>query len=187
MWTIPRITVSASAAALLLSGCAPTAHIAGPAPQSISTPIFANEDEALAAATKAYAAYVKVSDEITADGGVHSERIAPYVTRSQLIRDKKVFENYKSKGYISEGTSKFHSVVLQAYSDGGQSALNLVVYLCLDLSHIRLMDSSGSDITPQGLETPSPMQITLARGANSEHTVVIERSESWSGDDFCQR
>jgi hypothetical protein len=185
MRIIPRLSGAALAVALMLTGCVPTTTPPGPTPKPSGTPVFANEAEALAAATKAYAAYVKVSDEITADGGANPERIAPYVTAAQLKRDAEVFAKYSSKSITSVGATRSDRVRIQRYEDTGELAFELSVYLCLDLSGIRLINLQSEDITPAGLDRPSPMQVTFAFTDSQRNVIVVERSESWPGKDFC--
>ena len=72
MWIIARVSAAALAVALVLVGCVPTTTPASPAPRPSATPVFATEAEALAAATEAYAAYVRVSDQILADGNTYT-------------------------------------------------------------------------------------------------------------------
>ena len=185
MWIIARASGAALAVALMLSGCMPTNTPTRPSPKPSGTPIFASEAEALAAATTAYAAYVKVSDEITADGGANPERIAPYVSASQLKRDTYVFAKYSAKKMMSVGTTSFDRTRIQKYDDRGKFGWELVVYLCLDLSRIKLVDAQAQDITPKGLDRPSPMQVSLTYIPNQKNLIVVERSQSWSGEDFC--
>ena len=70
-----RILPSIALAALvvsLFSGCIPTEPLADtPAPQPTSTPVFASEEEALAAAVEAYAGYLEMSDLIASEGGAN--------------------------------------------------------------------------------------------------------------------
>ena len=185
MWIIARVSTAALAVAFVLVGCVPTTTPASPAPRPSATPVFATEAEALAAATEAYAAYVRVSDEITADGGENPERIAPHVTAAQLKRDRDVFATYRAKKIVSVGSTSFDRLRLQKFDERGRSGLDLVVYICLDLTKIRLIDIQMQDITPTGLDQPSPMQVTLRPDADQGNLLVVERSESWSGENFC--
>ncbi len=56
-------------AVLLLSGCLPPQTTVTPTPEATAAPVFASDEEALAAATAAYAAYLAMSDQIFAEGG----------------------------------------------------------------------------------------------------------------------
>ena len=87
MRIFPRVTFAALAAVLLLSGCVPTSPTVTPGPLPSSTPIFATEDDALAAATAAYAAYVKISDQIFMEGGANPDRLKSVATGEQLKAD----------------------------------------------------------------------------------------------------
>ena len=53
----PTSIAAVALAVLLLSGCVPQQSTDTPTPEPSSTPVFATEEEALAAATAAYAAY----------------------------------------------------------------------------------------------------------------------------------
>ncbi len=69
---------------LALTGCVDGDRLPTLPPTPTSTPIFASEEEALAAAEEAYAAYLEMSNLISSEGGVEPERIAPFVTADQL-------------------------------------------------------------------------------------------------------
>ncbi len=56
-------------ACALISGCLPTPTNVIPTAVPTGTPVFASEEEALAAAIEAYEAYLAVSDAILPDGG----------------------------------------------------------------------------------------------------------------------
>lgn len=185
MWNIPRVLLVASAAFLLLAGCVQRDAIVTPAPVPSATPMFASEQEALAAAEKAYAAFVKASDQVTADGGLRPDRIASLVTKKEFDRDLKVFAYYRENGIFTRGETKFDSVELQSYSGSNARDVEVTLYVCSDLSSIQLVNSSGVDVTPPNLVARSPMEITLSLGTSRD--LVIERSQSWPGKDFCSR
>jgi len=169
---------------LALSGCTPTPPPAVTAPKPSSTPLFATEDEALKAATEAYAAYLKVSDQITSEGGANPERIAPLVTPSQLKRDLQTFHTYQAKGYFSRGVTGFSRLRIQSYSALSNSN-EVVAYVCADFTNIRLTDSRGVDITPTDLESVSPLEVRFASARSAPPKLLLDRSEQWTGKDFC--
>ncbi|MES2094049.1 MAG: hypothetical protein V4531_09595, partial [Actinomycetota bacterium] len=132
MRIVPRVSGAALAAALMLSGCVSAPTAVRPAPKPSAQPVFANEAEALAAATKAYAAYVKVSDSVTADGGKNPRRIARFVSTEQLGRELKGFQYFKDNSLSSVGQSKFDSPRIQVYSGDSKSTFELSIYVCSD-------------------------------------------------------
>ncbi|MCU1637074.1 MAG: hypothetical protein JWQ68_2313, partial [Cryobacterium sp.] len=52
-----------------------------PLQTSSEPPVFATDEDALAAATEAYAAYLSMSDRILMDGGAQPERIREVATK----------------------------------------------------------------------------------------------------------
>ncbi len=187
MWIIARVSGAALVAALVLVGCVPTTTPASTAPKPTATPVFATEAEALAAATKAYAAYSKASDSVTFDGGKRPDRISRFVSSEQLTRELKGFLYYKENSVSSRGTSKFDSVRIESFAGQSRGNFELSVYLCSDVSTIRLVDSAGVDVTPQDLPRRSPMEVGFELGDRSHEKLIVSRSESWTGNDYCSQ
>ena len=185
MRIFPRVTFAALAAVLLLSGCVPTSPTVTPEPLPSSTPIFATEDDALAAATAAYAAYVAASDTITSSGGNEPERIAPFVSKEQLPKELKGFEIFSTNGYSTAGKSKFDKVSLQRYSDGSSDPLEVVIYVCSDASGVRLLDQTGADITPSSRVDRRAFEVAFRHESGKNEQLVLTRSEPWTDSDVC--
>ncbi|HEX6365881.1 MAG TPA: hypothetical protein VF000_07010, partial [Agromyces sp.] len=77
--------VAAASVALLLGGCvgvpgATPTPTAAPSPSPSPEPIFASDEEALAAAVEAYERYLRVSQMIGEEGGANPRRILSVVT-----------------------------------------------------------------------------------------------------------
>ena len=85
-----------------LVGCAPEDSPVPPPTPDVK-PLFASDEEALAAAEEAYAAYLAMSDEISHDGGVNPERIAPFVTSERLVTELDSFGRQRDLGIRSAG------------------------------------------------------------------------------------
>ena len=64
-----RLLPLAVLGAALLAGCLPTDPPVTPPPTSDLEPVFASDEEALAAAEEAYGAYLAAADEILSSGG----------------------------------------------------------------------------------------------------------------------
>jgi len=165
---------------VLLSGCVPGDPVVTPQPEPSSTPLFASEEEALAAATEAYAAYLAMSDTITSEGGARPERIKPFVSEEQYERELIGFEAYGDQGNHSEGSSQVDSPKLQAY-DAATSRVS--IYICLDLSGTRVVGPTGETVSPPEASGRLPIEASFVNG--SEATIVVDGSEPWSGSDFC--
>ncbi|HEU4807654.1 MAG TPA: hypothetical protein VFT01_05275, partial [Homoserinimonas sp.] len=81
------------AVAMLLSGCVPQDPEVVPPPEPSTEPVFASDEEALAAATDVYKAYLAMSDLIAQEGGREPERLEPYVSVDLLKEEEQAFES----------------------------------------------------------------------------------------------
>jgi hypothetical protein len=180
MRIIPRLSGAALAVALMLTGCVPTTTPAGPTTKPSATPVFANEAEALAAATKAYAAYVKVSDEIFADGGIKADRLKEVATGRQLKTNIEGFAVARSKDYRSSGGTKFDHVTLQSFAPGQVDAL-VMIYVCDDLSLVSVFNSLGESVVSESRPDRAGYQATFSYSAKSPSHLLLSDKESWAG------
>ena len=172
-------------AALLLSGCIPPGSTVTPEPMPSSTPVFASEEEALSAAEAAYREYLAVSDAITADAGANPERIQALIAPDQLEEQLAVFEPYSERNLRTEGSTTFDSAELQQYVEGQDGEAAVDFYVCLDVSGVRVFDATGADVTPSQRPSRLPLEIGYVVSAGASPRIVLVRSESWTGDDFC--
>jgi len=177
---------AALATVLLLAGCVPTDPIITPEPAPDATPIFASDEEALAAATEAYKKYLAVSDAITADGGAGADRVVDYVSAEQLPIELESFKKLEESHRRTDGTTNFDVTSLQKYVDGKDGTASVVVYVCVDVSTVRVVDETGADVTPANRVDRVPLEVEFQVTSNEPREILIARSETWSGNDFCQ-
>lgn len=178
-------TAAALVAVVLLAGCVPGDPVITPEPEPDATPVFASDEEALAAATEAYAKYLEVSDQITADGGVNPERLEPYVTPDQFVEELNAFRDLIDSSLRTEGQSQFDVVELQQYSDVGGGAASVTVYLCVDVTNVRVLSDSGTDITPSNRVDKFPLEVEVLVEAGGASAGRVARSAPWSGTNYC--
>ncbi|HEY9498117.1 MAG TPA: hypothetical protein VIQ78_03755, partial [Terrimesophilobacter sp.] len=167
----------------LLSGCVPQEPVITPEPEPSSTPVFASDEEALAAATDAYAKYLEGSDQIAHDGGAGADRITSYLTTAQAAKELETFAQLKESGRSTQGATTFDKVRLQQYEKSPQGTDVVVVYLCLDVSAVEVQDAKGKDVTPSDRTNRLPLEVGFE--ASDSSRLLISRSEPWSGSDFC--
>lgn len=183
-----RLAAGATLALLALSGCSATP---APPPVTVSAtptaaPIFANDDEALAAAKKAYEAYQAMGDRIFFEGGKDGIRIEPFVSHQFAETEIEGFKQASANGWRSVGKSSFDNFTVQEIdllAPGGISVVS--AYLCADVSRVDVLDATGKSVVPASRQTRTPFRVTfdLAPGASS-HLVVSSR-EVWRGDGVC--
>lgn len=172
--TIALVCVLAAA----LSGCVtePSKPAESTAPPT-ATPIFANDEEALAAAEAAYAAYLAVDAQILADGGRDPERIKEVVTERYAER---LLPEYSS--LVENSLSIRGETVLDTASLIQQASGSVQIYGCQDISATVVLTSDGTDATPTGRETRLPLVLSFE---TIDGDLRIDWSDRWSGDDFC--
>jgi len=174
----------AAATALLLAGCTGDDPIVLPGPDPTTAPVFATDEDALAAAEVAYGEYLRASAEITKKDGDDPKSIAPFVTENYLPELLEGFtELHDSKRYI-DGSIAFDGLELQQYSDDLSSSAIVSVYLCLDVSDARVRDASGEDVTP---DRPNVVPLELSfESIDRDPELLLASSESWTGENFCE-
>jgi hypothetical protein len=168
-----------------LAGCVEPRHSVIPEPRPSATPIFATDEDALAAAEKAYAAYLAVSDAILADGGRDTSRIEPFVSETLLPKELDGFKLYSDAGWRFQGGSTFDSVTLQQYVDDGSGTASVNLYTCLDVSAVRIIDSTNTDVTPPNRSARLPLEVGIQVLTGPTISFLVDRSDLWSGADFC--
>jgi len=180
----------AAAVALVLvgtlsaSGCASEAPAADPTPTLSATPLFASDEEALAAAEEAYAAYLAVTDEIYAEGGAGSDRLASVAAGTLLEADSTGMADVAKLGYRSVGETKFDSFSLQSYSPNAADLKSIVVaYLCQDVSAVDVFDPSGSSVVSDDRPDRTRLEVTFD-GLEDSRQLLVSNKVAWS-DQTC--
>jgi hypothetical protein len=173
---------------LALAGCsgteasgAPTSEISS-TPNAEPTPMFASDDEALAAAELAYRNYIAVSDEIARDGGAGVERLRPFVSSKLFRQQEQEYGDVLAKGLRAKGSSSFDSFRLESYDTRAEI---IRVYVCIRVSNIRVVNEDGLDVTPADRSNDLPLQVVFVDDSVSETFLLISQSEVWTGTNFC--
>ena len=164
--------------ALALAGC--SAQQPAPQQNSVSVeekPLFASDEEALAAAQVAYANYLAVSDQIARDGGANPERLKGLVSTDLLESQYSTYEEVSAGKLYASGSSRFFNFKIQQVSSGQISN-----YVCLDVSGIRVIDKTGEDVTPD--DRPNLLPLNLNWSIEG-HVLILESSDVWTGENFC--
>jgi hypothetical protein len=164
-------------AVLALTGCVGGTPLPTLPPSPTTTPIFASEEEALAAAEEAYAAYLEVSNLISSEGGVDPERIAPFVTERRLEDELRGFATLREHRLRVEGATRFGVIELQQASLDGEDA-EVVFYACWDGSETRVFDSEGEDVTPADREVRVVLEVRTLT-VQGLPPLVVESAERW--------
>jgi hypothetical protein len=176
--------VLAIVVSLTLAGCVQQSPHVIPTSAPSTTPVFASDAAALAAATKAYVAYLAVSDQIGNDGGADPQRIEPLVTKDRVSAEVKQFDSFARTGDHFSGSSTFSTFHLQQLTQTG-GKVSLSAYACDDVSNSRVIDATGVDITPLTRRDIYPIQIEFRNSKTGSSKLLVEGSTLWTGQDFC--
>lgn len=173
----------ALAAAVLVSGCGTDTPMQLPTTQPTSTPLFASDEEALAAAKDAYANFLSVSDMILADGGRDPDRIGKVATGALLDQETEGYEEMKKAGLHGVGNAGYDHSTLQAYNPGAAEGEVIVsIYVCADVSGTDIRDAQGKSIVSPDRRDRSPFEVSFARAGTS---LIAASKTPWTGSDFC--
>jgi hypothetical protein len=163
-----------------LTGCTPAAP---PTPTPTSTAIFSSEDEALAAATDVYQQYNAAFDEAMADGGEDMDGLRGLVTEEHFLELGKP-GTIDSNDWHTEGTSTFSVKSVASYTPS-KTATDISLKLCRDLSNVRVIDSTGFDVTPDGWSKSVPLIVTFKSSESDPESLVVSMIASWSEPKSC--
>lgn len=186
---LPVALCAAAGAAVVLGGCAAPLDrpVTPTTPVVVQTaaPIFASDEEALAAATEAYLKYAAVLDDILSDGGAESERLEKVATGHALAADRADIAEYASHKYAMVGRTQVDSVSLQSVAaHGTDDSVQVNLYVCEDVSDVDLVDGSGESIVRPDRVPRTPFQVVLSKSAASAPMLVTQR-DLWTGLNFC--
>lgn len=173
----PVVLAAAVAVALAIAGCVPAANPAdspSSEAQPSREPLFASEEEALAAAEEAYAAYLAMASIISADGGRNPERIEPFVTEDYLAEELDSAARLQSSGLHIVGVPVVERFTLQflSYPD-------LAAYACQEISEVRVVNRNGVDVTPPDRARKGLFEV---RFEFSETSPRVSSSDLWSNE-----
>lgn len=176
----------AGATLMSLAACAPGGREPMPSPTAAQTdePIFASDEEALAAAVAAYEAYSAASAVVGNEGGEGVERLQDTVAPDlyeQLVEE-----------FTALRDANLRIVGEPAISDGSlaersetQSIASVSAYFCRDVSPTAVVDASGTDVTPTSRDVIQPVLAHFVSKTESSQSLIVESMERWSDASFC--
>ncbi len=180
-----RMLRSAAAvlAVLLLAGCVPGEPVVTPEPDPDVTPVFASDEEALAAATEAYAKYLEVYNVVAQDGGTDPNRMASVVTLEWLENEIDAFEMFAERGQHQLGDATFDNAQFQMRSSEGAGHEEVLMYVCWDLSNVTFLEADDTITLPA--QNRIPLELRLESGSSLPLPLLVAEVTPWSGAGIC--
>ena len=165
---------------LALAGCGGGDPLPTLPPTPSSTPVFASEEEALAAAEEAYAAYigaVNIALQTLSDAGLDEVAVD-----AALAGARESVADLIASGSRQVGEAKVASVeptdlapLVEPSATGDAQ-----VYACLDLTSVGIQDAEG--VVSQSSIPLFPMLVTLRV---DERRILVAQEDVWDGDNYC--
>jgi hypothetical protein len=172
------------AAALALTGCVQQSPHVIPTSEPSVAPVFKSNAAALAAAKKAYVAYLAVSDQILIDGGKDPQRLLSVATQAELKTQMAGFDEAKSRNWHSTGKTTIDDISLQGYFPGHNTGI-IVVYACIDVTAVDVLGSSGSSVVSPSRPAKATFQTTFDLASHSPKKLLLAQEVPWQGESIC--
>ncbi|MFT4028689.1 MAG: hypothetical protein QM675_02335 [Protaetiibacter sp.] len=172
---LPAAAVAALALALV--GCTTPDSTPTPPPTSDAAPVFASDEEALAAAEEAYGEYLATVSQVLADGGTHPERLKRYLVATLYEEELAGYEELAANGWRGIGAYSFEMTPQDLDPASGE----LAVYVCDDRSALDIVDASGNSVVEDGRPDRAPSEVNFVW----DGALLIESQTAWDGGGVC--
>ncbi len=174
--------LAVAACAPLMTGCAQSGPVATPHVSAGVKPLFASDADALAAATKAYAAYLQITDQLLNDTAADPDQLQTVATGEQLNADLKAVSQMREGGFRGTGATKFEDAKLQQYVPNDDIG-TVAIYVCDDITGTDLLDSKGNSTLTSTRATRTRYEV-IFDAVGEPKRLVVETKEKW-GDLAC--
>jgi len=172
-----RLLTPVTLAALLLAGCTPSTPMPAPPPTPDATPVFASDEEALAAAEEAYGKYLAMVATVLADGGRDPERLKPFLTHDLFLEEVGSYADLRANGWHGVGSYSFEMSPQRLDLATG----DLDVYVCDDRSALEIVDANGNSVVSPDRPDRAASQVTFVW----QDKLVIASQIAWEGSGIC--
>ncbi|GAA1738222.1 hypothetical protein [Microcella frigidaquae] len=166
-----------------LSACAEPTRLPPPEEPAARAPLFASDEEALAAATEAYEEYLAVSNAVLAKPPRDLSVLKSVATTDFVENERPIAERLNANGWTIEGRSLLVGVELQQWFQEPNGSVAVTIYACLDVTGTRIVDEDGVDVTPADRSPAATLEVELT-GATEEE-LLVSRSELWANSITC--
>ncbi|HET8928085.1 MAG TPA: hypothetical protein VFN24_09715 [Microbacterium sp.] len=164
-------------AALLLSGCDGSPR---PAP-STSTPLFADEAEAFAAAEATYRAYVDALNAVDLSDPATFEPVFALTTGEANAEAKESFSRMHADRWQVKGESTIDDVLDIKATIAGVPMVALAA--CLNVSDVTVTDSQGNSVVEDNRPDVQSIRVELIGDVDSETGMLVSALDGYEGSE----
>ena len=169
-------------AAAGLAACSPDDPVIPPDPLPSVTPVFASDEEALAAAEELYGEYLAAENKLGQGGWKDLSLVEPFLRGAALADETETADDLAGKGYQQRGSTSFDTMMIQQLHDDGPGSVLITVYLCLDFTNADVVDSTGESIVDSTRQDRLALEVDLD---DLDGELKLSRSDGWPGENFC--
>ncbi|MFN4002251.1 hypothetical protein [Microcella sp.] len=166
-----------------LTACTESTRIPPAEPTADVAPLFATDEEALAAATAAYEEFLRVSSMILQDGGADPERLRPLVSDEVFESEAEGFEVFATNGYRAIGESTLVDVRLQQHISGAPGSAEVQIYACVFVGDVEVVDESGANVVSSDRVDYLAYEAILV--SEPAGNLIVEDELTWPVGDLC--
>ena len=166
-----------------LTACAEPTRLPPPEEPAARAPLFASDEEALAAATEAYEEYLAVSNAILRDGGREPERLMGLVSSRVFDVENEGYALLRDNGWRATGSIVLVQATLQQAINNDDGSADTITYVCTSVAEADIVDSSGVPQTDPSRQTLLAHEVVI-RFSDLEAFTIEEKSQ-WDSQSAC--
>ena len=174
---VAAVTLALAMVVTFATGCQPE-----PAP-SPTGPVFATEEEAFAAAEETYRAYVDALNQVDLSDPETFEAVYAWTTGEANAEARQTFSRMHADQWIVIGTSV--PTVIEPVSWGAADLTQMEVAVCLDVSSVQLVDTSGQSVVSPDRPDQQSMLVSMTTSRSTGTHWIISDFDGRDGEPTC--
>lgn len=186
---MPRRSLTAVTGLLVLTlattlvGCSDTTRLPDPTPEATADPLFATDEEALAAAVEVYERYLATVDAAVAPGAEKPDLTT--IAEGEALSDLELdFAEFEERDVSSTGTRTLTATRFQSQFESNEPAgLIVALYSCEDVSDVNLVDSSGTSLVDPDRNPLTPFEVQVLFADDGRQ--VLSSRDFWEEGGIC--
>lgn len=165
-----------------LAACTESARIPPPEPSATVEPLFASDEEALAAATEAYEEYLAVLDvalqqPANVDASFTEVAVGPALDEAVESMSTFVDQGLRIVGMREVTAAQFQQSIVS------DDQVALQIYVCESVANVDILNSDGVSLVQPERPDLTAFEVTLVA---DEQQILVEQRIVWEGGGVCE-
>lgn len=176
--------IAALGATLVVTGCVPSEPVITPAETGATAPIFASDEEALAAAVAAFDGYNAANARIAADNWTEPNRVAEYTEDSWFEKLVVDFAKLREQEIRFLGSVTYSAPTLQQrWEEGGLA--HVAAYFCGDASGHLVTKGSSEPYRPESVKDTFLVEVFFVSDRVASPRLIVKEVGEWLDPTGC--